>query len=51
MQCIVCNEDIHKTEVEFGDVVVIEEEYWHRECYAEYFGEEYEEVEEVATAV
>lgn len=44
MRCRLCNEHIEDIEMQFGDVVEIEGEYWHGECFAEYF----EEVLEVA---
>ncbi len=47
MQCTLCNEYIDEVELEFDDVVQIEEEYWHGECYAEYFDESEELVQAV----
>ena len=44
MQCPLCNEHIEPDELEFGDIQEIEGEYWHAECFSEYF----EEVLEVA---
>ena len=41
-QCALCNEYIDDSEITFGDAFEIEGEYWHNECYAEYFGEELE---------
>lgn len=38
-QCTLCNEYIEEVELEFGDALEIDGEYWHGECYAEYFGE------------
>ncbi len=38
-QCTLCNEDISDMELRFGDAVELDEEFWHSECYAEYFGE------------
>lgn len=38
-QCTLCNEDITDIELQFGDAVELDEEFWHAECYAEYFGE------------
>ena len=38
--CSFCNEMIEDVHIEFGEVEIIDEEYWHLECYAEYFGEE-----------
>ncbi|GMW03529.1 MAG: hypothetical protein AMXMBFR84_46630 [Candidatus Hydrogenedentota bacterium] len=42
--CAFCNEHIEEILVHFGDVRILDEEYWHLECYAEYFGEALEEV-------
>jgi hypothetical protein len=39
MQCTLCNEHIEEVEVEFGDAVEVDGEYWHADCFAEYFGE------------
>lgn len=38
-QCALCNEQIEDVLIEFGDAVKIRGEYWHAECYEEYFGE------------
>lgn len=38
-KCTLCNEDIEKVDFEFGEAVDLDGEYWHTECYAEYFGE------------
>lgn len=38
-QCTLCNEYITEVEFEFGDAVQVEEEYWHADCYCEYFDE------------
>lgn len=43
-RCALCNEHIEDVEVQFGEVQMIGDEYWHAECYAEYFGEVLEEV-------
>lgn len=37
MQCTLCNELIEEVMLEFDDAYNIEGEYWHAECYAEYF--------------
>ena len=37
MRCALCNEHIDDVELQFGDAVEFDEEYWHTECYAEYF--------------
>lgn len=39
MRCTLCNEHIEEVELTFGDVVEIHGEYWHSECFAEYFEE------------
>lgn len=44
MQCTLCNERIDPVELEFEEAYHIEDEYWHVECYAEYFDEILEEV-------
>ena len=41
--CALCNEAIEDIDVQFGDVRVLDNEYWHLECYAEYFDEMLEE--------
>lgn len=44
MQCYLCNEAFEQVDIEFGEIIQIEDEYWHAECYSEYF----EEVAEIA---
>ncbi|MBP8130204.1 MAG: hypothetical protein KA184_11555 [Candidatus Hydrogenedentes bacterium] len=44
MQCQLCNEHIEDVEFQFGDAFEVDGEFWHGECFAEYFGEVYEEV-------
>ena len=44
MRCTLCNEHIEDVEIALGDVVVVDDEYWHLECYAEYFDVAVEEV-------
>lgn len=39
MQCRLCNEHIDEVELEFDEIIQIEDEYWHADCYAEYFEE------------
>jgi len=39
VHCTLCNEPIEEVELQFGDVVEVDGEYWHVECYAEYFEE------------
>ncbi len=41
--CALCNEAIGDTEIEFGDAKIVDDEYWHLECYAEYHDEVLEE--------
>ena len=42
MQCRLCNESFEQVELDFGEVVQIDDEYWHAACYAEYFDESLE---------
>lgn len=44
MQCTLCNEPIEPVELEFDDAYDIEGEFWHADCYAEYFDLALEEV-------
>lgn len=38
--CALCNETIEATEFQFGEAVELDTgEFWHVECYTEYFGE------------
>jgi hypothetical protein len=39
MRCRLCNEHIEDVDMDYGDIVEISGEYWHPECFAEYFGE------------
>jgi len=39
MQCRLCNESFEQVDIDFGEVVRLGDEYWHVECYAEYFDE------------
>lgn len=39
MRCRLCNEHIEEVELTYGDIVEIQGEYWHPECFAEYFEE------------
>lgn len=41
--CAFCNEAIEDIDIQFGDVEVINGEYWHPECFAEYFDESLED--------
>ena len=43
MSCALCNEPIEDVEIQLGDVRIVDGEYWHAECYAEYYGEVLEE--------
>jgi hypothetical protein len=38
-QCALCNEDIDDSLIQFGDALKMHGEFWHAECYEEYFGE------------
>lgn len=44
MQCRLCNEQIEQHEFDFEEAFKLEDEYWHADCFAEYFGEVLEEV-------
>lgn len=44
MQCTLCNESFAPVEIEFGEVYKVDKEYWHADCYAEYFDESLEPV-------
>ena len=44
MLCSLCNEQIDDIDLAYGDVTEIEGEYWHDECFAEYFELTLEEV-------
>jgi hypothetical protein len=46
--CAFCNEAIEEIDVQFGDVRIVEDEYWHIECFQEEFGEDLEEILEEA---
>ena len=37
MQCTLCNETFEQIEIDFGEVLKMDDEYWHAECYSEYF--------------
>jgi hypothetical protein len=50
-RCAFCNETIQQVEFDFGDVHVVDDEYWHAECYAEYFDEPMDEESEVLEGV
>ena len=38
MHCAFCNENIEREDMELGEVVCIEGNYWHSDCFTEYFG-------------
>ncbi|GMU94375.1 MAG: hypothetical protein AMXMBFR4_34330 [Candidatus Hydrogenedentota bacterium] len=42
--CALCNETIEEVDFEIGGVEVIQGEYWHADCFAEYFEEVLEKV-------
>lgn len=44
MLCSLCNESFEQAEIELGEVITIDDEHWHAECYAEYFDETLENV-------
>jgi hypothetical protein len=44
MRCTLCNEHIEEVDFQFGDAVETDGEYWHGECYSEYFDEALESV-------
>ncbi len=44
MQCTLCNEYIEESQIEFGEAYKVQGEFWHAECFAEYFDEALEEV-------
>ena len=35
--CALCNEAIETVDIEFDQIRVVAGEYWHLDCYAEYF--------------
>jgi len=37
VRCTLCNEPIDEIELRFDGVIETHGEYWHTECYAEYF--------------
>ncbi|MCH7910625.1 MAG: hypothetical protein IIB38_13545 [Candidatus Hydrogenedentes bacterium] len=44
MQCSLCNEAFEQIEIELGEIITIDDEHWHVDCYAEYFEESLENV-------
>ena len=44
MICALCNELIEESELEFDGACVVDGEYWHEDCFAEYFDAIPEEV-------
>ncbi|NLN93661.1 MAG: hypothetical protein GX130_10195 [Candidatus Hydrogenedens sp.] len=43
MNCALCNEFVEENELVCGEALEVDGEYWHSECYVEYYGEELEE--------
>jgi len=43
MQCTLCNEYIEDNEIEFGEAYEVDGEYWHADCFDEYFEEHLQE--------
>jgi hypothetical protein len=41
--CALCNEAIEEKDIQFGEVQIVDDEYWHLDCYAEYYDEVLEE--------
>lgn len=41
--CTLCNEAIEETDIQFGEIQIVDGEYWHLDCYAEYYDEVLEE--------
>jgi len=39
MHCRLCNESFSHSEFEFGEVIQLGDEFWHVDCYSEYFDE------------
>ena len=46
--CAFCNEAIEPVDISFNEVKILDGEYWHLDCYAEYFEDAFEEVLEEA---
>jgi hypothetical protein len=38
-RCWLCNEQITSYDIESEEAFVVRGEYWHAECFAEYYGE------------
>ena len=36
-RCALCNEHIEEVDIQFNEVAILDDEYWHLDCYAEYF--------------
>lgn len=47
MQCTLCNELVDEFDIKFDGARQIEDEFWHAECYSEYFENEVEQEEPV----
>lgn len=43
MKCALCNEQIEASQVQLGEAKRAHGEWWHLDCYAEYFEEVLEE--------
>lgn len=44
MRCMLCNDHIEDIDFQFGEVREIEGEYWHADCFAEYYEEALDQV-------
>ena len=44
MHCQFCNESIEQVDIDFGEVIIAKENYWHADCFAEYFDVEPEDI-------
>ena len=44
MQCTLCNEGFERAEIDLGEVIKVEGEFWHSACYDEYYEEVLETV-------
>lgn len=41
--CALCNDAIVDIDIQFGEYKRVDDEYWHLECYSEYFDEALQE--------
>jgi len=39
MHCSLCNEAFGQADIEVGEIIQLGDEFWHSECYSEYFEE------------